>query len=237
MEKNKIVFFTGAGISKESGISTFRDSDGLWENVKVSEIATKKAWQVNRSRMLDFYNDRRKALKDVHPNPAHKFLADLEEKYNVVVVTQNVDDLHERAGSTNVVHVHGELMKMRSSLDPKLVYDCNEDIEEGQKCEKGSQLRPNVVWFGEDVPLMEEAFQHASEADIFVIIGTSMQVYPAAQIINHIPHTSPIFYIDPSTDGIEDWAGPIEHIVDTAVSGVEKLKIYLEALDEQQITT
>jgi NAD-dependent deacetylase len=231
MEKNKkkkIVFFTGAGISKESGIDTFRDADGLWENHKIEDVATPRGWQVNRSRVLDFYNARRAQLKSVNPNPAHEYLAELQKDYDVVVVTQNVDDLHERAGSENVIHLHGELLKMRSSKNPKLVYDCFDDITEEDKAEDGSQLRPHIVWFGEDVPEMERAVKQVLDADILVIIGTSMRVYPAAGIINYVKHDCVLFYIDPSD--LEDFAGYIEHIKDSAVSGVKKLKIYLDKL-------
>lgn len=230
MEKNKkkIVFFTGAGISKESGIDTFRDSDGLWENHRIEDVATKRGWQVNRTRVLDFYNARRAQLKSVNPNPAHEYLAQLEKDYDVVVVTQNVDDLHERGGSKNVIHLHGELMKARSSKNPKLVYDCFDDILEGHKAEDGSQIRPHIVWFGEEVPEMENAVKEVLTADILVIIGTSMQVYPAAGIINYVKHGTPIIYIDPSD--YEDRPDYVEHIKASAVEGVKKLDIYLSKL-------
>lgn len=225
-KKTKIVFFTGAGISKESGIDTFRDSDGLWENHRIEDVATPRGWKVNRERVLDFYNARRTQLKSVEPNDAHYYLANLEKDYDVTIITQNVDDLHERAGSTNVIHLHGELLKMRSSLNPKLVYDCFEDIEEGHKAEDGSQLRPHIVWFGEDVPMMEIAIKEAYMSDIMVIIGTSMQVYPAAGIVDYVD--APKIYIDPSDQ--PDLPVTIEHIKDTAVSGVKKLDIYLKKL-------
>jgi NAD-dependent deacetylase len=228
MNKKKIVFFTGAGISAESGISTFRDSDGLWENHSVEEVATKKAWQVNRSKLLDFYNKRRDALREVEPNDAHRYLASLEDKYDVVIITQNVDDLHERGGSTNVIHLHGELTKCRSSRDPNLLYDYENDIEEGHKAEDGSQLRPHIVLFGEDVPNMEIAVKHVITADILIIIGSSMQVYPAAGVVDYVAEETPIIYLDPVDN--KDVPTSVEHIKDTAVSGVKKLDIYLKKL-------
>lgn len=230
MEKNKkkIVVFTGAGISKESGIDTFRDSDGLWENHKIEDVATPRGWEVNRMRVLDFYNARRKQLSSVHPNKAHDYLVDLESDYNVVIITQNVDDLHERAGSSEVIHLHGELLKARSEKNPTLIYDWTEDINEGDIAEDGEQLRPHIVWFGESVPEMSTAIKEASDADILIIIGTSMQVYPAASIIDYVDGLTPIIYVDPTDIG--DWAGPIEHIKDTAVSGVKKLDKYLKKL-------
>lgn len=227
-DKQKIVVFTGAGISKESGIDTFRDSDGLWENHKIEDVATPRGWQTNRTRVLDFYNARRQQLISVHPNEAHEYLAELEKDYEVVIVTQNVDDLHERAGSTHIIHLHGELFKSRSSKDPTLIYDCYEDITEEHKAEDGSQLRPHIVWFGEDVPLMPIAIKEAVSADIMIVIGTSLQVYPAASIIDYVDADTPVIYIDPTDTG--DWAGPVEHIRDTAVSGVKKLDIYLKKL-------
>lgn len=229
MHKKKIVVFTGAGISKESGIDTFRDSDGLWENHKIEDVATPRGWQVNRTRVLDFYNARRKQLSSVHPNDAHKYLVELEEDYDVVIVTQNVDDLHERAGSTNVIHLHGELLKVRSEKNADLVYDWTEDIAEGDIAEDGEQLRPHIVWFGEDVPEMAKAITEAYMADILIIIGTSMQVYPAASIIDYVDALTPIIYVDP-TDA-DEW-NTIEHIKDTAVSGVKKLDKYLKKLAE-----
>lgn len=229
MEKNKlkIVFFTGAGISKESGIDTFRDSDGLWENHKIEDVATPRGWQVNRTRVLDFYNARRAQLKTVEPNDAHKYLASLEDKFEIVIVTQNVDNLHERAGSTSVIHLHGELTKCRSSRNPNLIYDCDHDIEEGHKAEDGSQLRPHIVWFGEDVPMMDKAIREVVNADILVIIGTSMQVYPAAGIVDYVKNI-PIIYLDPTS--YEYKSDNVEHIKDTAVSGVKKLDKYLKKL-------
>lgn len=196
--KKKIVVLTGAGMSAESGISTFRDSNGLWENHDVMDVASPEGWRRNPSLVLDFYNQRRKQLLEVAPNPGHLALAELEAKHQVHIITQNVDDLHERAGSTHVIHLHGELRKSRSTTHDRLVYPCDHDILIGDKCEKGSQLRPHIVWFGEMVPLLDPAADLVSEADIVLIIGTSMQVYPAAGLVGYALPGVPIFYIDPN---------------------------------------
>jgi len=193
----KIVVLSGAGVSAESGIKTFRDADGLWEGHDVMEVATPQGWQANRALVLKFYNDRRRQLFEVEPNDAHKIIASLERSFEIDVITQNVDDLHERAGSTQVLHLHGELKKSRSTLDAHLVYECLTDIKEGDVCEKGSQLRPHIVWFGEDVPLLETAAVKVSMADIIIVIGTSMQVYPAAGLVGYAKRDALIFYIDP----------------------------------------
>lgn len=198
MDMKKIVVLTGAGISAESGINTFRDSGGLWEGHDVMEVASPEGWHANKELVLDFYNKRRRQLKTVHPNIAHKALVDLEEKYEVTVITQNVDDLHERAGSSKVIHLHGELLKARSSADENLILDWEEDICIGDLCTKKSQLRPHIVWFGEAVPLLEEAAEEVSEADYILIIGTSMQVYPAAGLINYSKNDAELYFIDPS---------------------------------------
>lgn len=196
--KQKIVILTGAGISAESGISTFRDSGGLWEGYDINEVATPQGWAKNRELVLDFYNQRRKNVRESNPNAAHYALKELEDKYNVVIVTQNIDDLHERAGSSNIIHLHGEIMKASSSFDENLLYDLGDkDIAVGDKCEKGSQLRPHVVWFGEAVPMMDKAIEEASEADILIVIGTSMVVYPAAGLANYVPFYIPKYIIDP----------------------------------------
>jgi NAD-dependent deacetylase len=200
MEKKKIMVFSGAGVSKESGIETFRDSkESLWNNYKIEDVATPEAWKRDKELVLDFYNARRKQLKDVEPNDAHYLLAKLEENYDVTIVTQNVDNLHERAGSTNVIHLHGELTKSRSTLDSKFVYECEGDINIGDKCEKGSQLRPNIIWFGEqlDPKLMVAASQAAVDCDICIIVGTSMAVYPASSIPFLTVEDCRIFYVDP----------------------------------------
>jgi len=200
----KVVVLTGAGMSAESGIKTFRDADGLWEGHDVMEVASPEGWNKNRAMVLDFYNQRRAQLKEVEPNAAHLALAKLETAYDVTVITQNVDDLHERTGQSDVLHLHGELRKVRSTLDPNLVYEWKDDLNEGEKCEKGAQLRPHIVWFGEAVPNMEFAATITSKADICIIIGTSMQVYPAASLINFVAPFCPVYFIDPkpNTEGI-----------------------------------
>ncbi|MCK5068414.1 MAG: NAD-dependent deacylase [Bacteroidales bacterium] len=195
----KLVVLTGAGMSAESGLRTFRDMGGLWEEHDVYEVASPGGWQRDRAMVLRFYDERRKQLLETHPNQGHLGLVELEKDFEVWIVTQNVDDLHERAGSTRILHLHGELRKSRSTADPELVYDIDGwELKEGDLCEKGSQLRPNVVWFGEAVPAIEEAARVVSRADIFVIIGTSMNVYPAAGLINYVPEHVPIFIIDPN---------------------------------------
>jgi NAD-dependent deacetylase len=196
MKKN-IVIMTGAGISAESGIQTFRDADGLWEGHDVMQVATPEGWQRDRELVLKFYNDRRRQLLDVQPNAAHKALVELEKQYNVVIITQNVDDLHERAGSKRVVHLHGELRKARSTKDPTLIYEWDKDINVGDSCEQGAQLRPHIVWFGEAVPMLETAAHLTSMADIVLVIGSSMQVYPAAGLVSYAPTRTDIYYIDP----------------------------------------
>ncbi len=194
----KLVVLSGAGMSAESGVSTFRDSNGLWQNNRIEEVASPIAWQNNPDMVLEFYNQRRKQLFEVKPNAGHFALVKLEEKYDVQIVTQNVDDLHERAGSTNVLHLHGELKKVRSTVDSSLVYTLDHwELKWGDKCEKGSQLRPHIVWFGEGVPLIGTAVEIISEADIVLVIGTSMVVYPAAGLIGYAPETIPKYYIDP----------------------------------------
>ena len=196
--KKKIAVLTGAGISAESGIKTFRDSNGLWEDHKVEDVASPEGWARDKKLVLDFYNQRRKQLLQCTPNRAHIALAKLEIKYEVTIVTQNVDDLHERGGSKNIIHLHGELLKMRSSFDENLVYDCTGDILIGDKCEDGSQLRPAIVWFGEAVPKIEEAAKVVQQADILIVIGTSLVVYPAAGLINYSKYEIPKWLIDPN---------------------------------------
>ena len=192
-----IVALTGAGMSAESGVKTFRDHDGLWEGHDVMQVASPEGFRKNPELVLEFYNQRRRQLKEVEPNQAHKDIAALESQYKVTVVTQNVDDLHERAGSTDVVHLHGELLKIRSTGNPSDVQFWAEDINLGDVCPKGYQLRPHIVWFGEDVPMIDTAIKICYAADILVIIGTSMQVYPAASLINFVQPDTPIYYIDP----------------------------------------
>jgi len=197
MDLKKIVVLTGAGISAESGLKTFRDAGGLWEGHRIEDVATPEAWQKNPGLVLKFYNERRQQLKSAVPNRAHNLLAGLEAGFHLCIVTQNVDDLHERAGSSHIIHLHGELFKSRSERYSHLIYNCSKEIEIGDHCEKGYQLRPHIVWFGESVPLMSSAALEFSEADICVIIGTSLQVYPAAGLIQYLNKDCPIYFIDP----------------------------------------
>lgn len=199
MAKQKIAVLTGAGISAESGIKTFRDSDGLWENHRIEDVASPEGWYRNKELVLDFYNQRRRQLLQCQPNTAHYALAALEDKYDVSIITQNVDDLHERGGSTNIIHLHGELLKARSTADEHLIYDWQKDITLNDKCAKGSQLRPHIVWFGEAVPLIETAARIAQQADVFIVIGTSLLVYPAAGLINYTGYDTPKYLVDPSS--------------------------------------
>jgi len=199
MTQKRIIALTGAGVSAESGISTFRDSGGLWEKYDISEVATPQAWARNQDLVLEFYNQRRKQLYEVEPNKAHYALAALEEKYDVQIITQNIDDLHEQAGSKNVMHLHGELKKVRSSVDESLVYNLEGwELKKGDTCEKGSQLRPHIVWFGEAVPMIPHAAELCSTADIFLIIGTSLNVYPAAGLVSYRPPGCMVYVIDPA---------------------------------------
>jgi len=198
-ERSRIVVLTGAGMSAESGLRTFREMGGLWETHDVYEVASPQGWASDRALVLRFYNERRKQLLEVYPNPGHLGLFELEKYFEVRIITQNVDDLHERAGSSNILHLHGEIRKARSTADPDLIYDIEGwELKEGDLCELGSQLRPHVVWFGEAVPAIEEAAEIVSTAEIFVIIGTSMNVYPAAGLINYVPEEAPVFVIDPN---------------------------------------
>ena len=208
MKKKKLVVLTGAGISAESGLSTFRDANGLWEGHDVMEVASPQGWRKNPALVLDFYNQRRKSAHQVKPNPGHQALADLEKDFEVTIITQNVDNLHERAGSSRVIHLHGSLFQSRSTLDEHLVYDMESwELNLGDKCEKGSQLRPNIVWFGELVPLMEVAAQEARKADIFMVVGTSLVVYPAAGLVHYVPQETPIYVIDPHLPEMPPRAG------------------------------
>ncbi|MFZ7116035.1 MAG: SIR2 family NAD-dependent protein deacylase [Bacteroidota bacterium] len=194
----KVVVLSGAGISAESGLKTFRDSDGLWENYRIEDVATPQAWKKDRNLVLQFYNERRKQVMAAKPNAAHLALAELENKYDVHIVTQNIDDLHERAGSTKILHLHGEILKSRSTMNPSLVYSIKGDsIVEGDTCELGSQLRPHIVWFGEMVPALEEAAYIVSEADIVIVVGTSLAVYPAAGLINYALPDAEKFLVNP----------------------------------------
>lgn len=231
MAKRKITVLTGAGVSAESGISTFRDSDGLWENHNVEDVASIEGWYRNPSLVLDFYNERRRQLKDVRPNPAHYAIASLEDEYEVTVVTQNVDNLHERAGSTKVIHLHGELTKVRpencccdrDGYSEETVFDIGaEDIHLGDLAPNGAQLRPHIVWFGEAVPNIDSAIDAVEAADILLIVGTSLQVYPAAGLYRYARMSVPIYIIDPKDVPVRD--GRITHIKEVATKGMDIFK-------------
>ena len=216
----KLVILTGAGMSSESGIKTFRDSGGLWEEYDVTEVATPMAWARNRDLVLRFYNERRRQLAGCQPNEGHTGLAHLEKYFDVQIITQNIDDLHERAGSTRILHLHGELTKARSTVDPSLLYDIGyKDINPGDTCGKGSQLRPHIVWFGEPVPMMDEAVNLTSDADIFVVIGSSLNVYPAAGLIHYAPEKASLWLIDPKDVDIPI-SRKVEVIKEKAAKGV-----------------
>jgi NAD-dependent deacetylase len=196
MAKKKLVVLTGAGISAESGLKTFRDSDGLWEGYDIQEVATPTAWKRNPALVLEFYNYRRHNVKEAQPNKAHYILADLQEHFDVHIITQNIDDLHERAGSKNILHLHGEIFKMRSEKDESLIYPIEGDIQIGDKADDGAQLRPNIVWFEEPVPMILNAIEVAKSADIFLVVGTSLVVYPAAGLVDYAPWPIPKFIVD-----------------------------------------
>lgn len=235
-DKKNLVVLTGAGISKESGLSTFRDKDGMWTNEEWAYLASKEALYNDTQRSLDFYNWRRKQLSEVEPNHAHRVLAELEKEYKVSIVTQNVDDLHERAGSTNVLHLHGEMRKVTGSKNPndsKCIVEkpLDEPIFVGEKATDGSQLRPFIVLFGEDVPNITKAKRIAEEADIFVVIGTSLQVYPASSLTDSVTWGIPCFIIDPG-EFYEQALYGFKHIKTTAVAGIDILKEELKALYE-----
>ena len=219
--KKKLIVLTGAGVSAESGLKTFRDSDGLWMGYDVYEEASPQGWQKNPEQVLDFYNLRRKEVSKAFPNAAHKTIANLEKFFNVTVITQNIDDLHERAGSTNVLHLHGEIFKMRSEKDKNTLYEIKGDIHYGDKARDGFQLHPHVVWFGEPVPMIAQAALILSSTEIFILVGTSLQVSPAAGLIDYLPTEIPKYIIDnnppyipphhnftiikkPATDGMEE---------------------------------
>lgn len=225
--KPKIVILTGAGMSAESGISTFRDSDGLWENHDIMEVASPEGFAKNPELVLHFYNERRKQLFDVEPNLGHKMLVELEAKYDVVVITQNVDDLHERAGTKRIIHLHGELRKARSIGDESLIYKREGDINIGDTCKKGHQLRPHIVWFGEAVPMLEIALQLVAIADYIIVIGTSMQVYPAAGLVYQAPKKAPVFFIDPDPQVNKQDFYDLTIIAEPATIGVKKVVDFL----------
>lgn len=225
-----IVVLTGAGISAESGVNTFRDAGGLWEGHDVMQVASPEGWRANKELVLDFYNQRRSQLLSVKPNAGHLGLVDLEKDFNVKIITQNVDDLHERAGSKNVMHLHGELLKVRSTKNENDVLDWRKDLVLGDMCDKGYQLRPHIVWFGEQVPLLPKAAEEVQKADILVVIGTSMQVYPAASLIHYLVPGKPIFFIDPKPTIYENDFPSLTIISKTATEGVQELKELLEKI-------
>ncbi|APZ47572.1 NAD-dependent protein deacylase [Polaribacter reichenbachii] len=225
----KIVVLTGAGISAESGIQTFRDADGLWEGHDVMEVASPKGFADNPELVLDFYNKRRKQLLTVKPNKAHLNLAELENLFDVEIITQNVDNLHEKAGSTKVTHLYGELLKVRSTVDETFVLDWQKDLLLGDLCIHNSQLRPHIVWFGEMVPMLDKAIEITQKADILVIIGTSMQVYPAASLINYAQQNIPIYFIDPKPSVSENNFNNLKIIKNLASSGTDELINLLKA--------
>lgn len=226
MSKNKkLVILSGAGVSAESGVKTFRDEGGLWEGHDVMQVATPEGFKENPELVLEFYNQRRRQLKEVEPNAAHKTIAELEKHFEVHVVTQNIDDLHERAGSTNVLHLHGELFKVRPVNDSNKLIDWREDLVLGDTTKEGVQLRPHVVWFGEDVPNMTSAMQIVAEADIVVVIGTSLQVYPAAGLMSYAKAQTPIYLIDPKP-GLSE-SGNLYVFAESAISGMQRLKSIL----------
>lgn len=227
----KIVILTGAGISAESGIKTFRDSDGLWEEHRIEDVATYEAWLRNPLMVQEFYNQRRKQLYEVAPNLGHYALVDLEKKYNVQIITQNVDDLHERAGTKNILHLHGQLKQSKSTIDNSLIYDIDGwELKMGDLCEKGSQLRPNIVWFGEAVPNIVTAAEISSKADIYIVIGTSLKVYPAAGLMGYASSGIPKYLVDPS-DIETKYYSNLKQIKEKASIGVPLLveKLLLEA--------
>lgn len=228
--KKKLVVLSGAGISAESGINTFRDAGGLWEGHNVMDVATPEGWQKNPALVLDFYNQRRKQLHEVRPNLGHQILAELENDFEVFIVTQNVDNLHEKAGSSNVLHLHGELLKVRSTKNSNYILDWESDLHFGDVDEKGHQLRPHIVWFGEDVPALEEAISLVEKADILIIIGTSLQVYPAASLMNFAKPSIPVFYIDPNPAAIYSLPNDIKVLATTGSKGMEIVRKELKKL-------
>jgi len=226
--KKKLVVLSGAGISAESGLKTFRDADGLWEGHDIMEVASPIGWAKNPELVLDFYNKRRAQLLQVLPNKAHQIIAELEQQFDVSIVTQNVDDLHERAGSSDVLHLHGELLKVRSVANEHHVLDWTTDLILGDLDKNGHQLRPNIVWFGEEVPAIETAIDIVETADVLIVIGTSLQVYPAAGLINYANHSIPIYYIDPKPATMYDVPNPVTVISKSATEGMEIFKNQLK---------
>ena len=227
--KKKLVVLSGAGMSQESGLKTFRDMGGLWEQYDVTEVASPEAWERNQELVLRFYNERRKLLWEAKPNAGHTGIAQLEKYFDVEVITQNVDDLHEQAGSTKVLHLHGELRKARSTTNPDLVYTLNHwELKQGDTCEKGSQLRPHIVWFGEPVPNMTKALSLVQKAEIFIVIGTSLAVYPAAGLVNYTGPDVPVFVVDPHSPQI--LRNNVTFIQEKAGTGIKQLITKLEKL-------
>lgn len=228
MRDRHVVVLSGAGISAESGLATFRGAGGLWEGVPISQVATPEGWYRDVGRVLRFYNERRRAVGKAQPNAAHRALKDLEDVFRVTIITQNIDDLHERAGSTTVVHLHGEIFKARSSRDESMISDSPGNIELGDRAADGSQLRPHVVWFGEAVPMMERAIEAVKSADFFIVVGTSLEVYPAASLIDYIPLEAPKFLVDPMPSGLADESF---HVVQASASdGVLRVVSQLKAM-------
>lgn len=228
--KKQLVILTGAGISAESGIKTFRDADGLWEGHNVMDVATPEGWQKNPELVLDFYNQRRRQLHEVQPNLGHQILAELENEFEVTIITQNVDNLHEKAGSSNVIHLHGELLKVRSTKNHNYILDWETDLNSCDVDDKGHQLRPHIVWFGEEVPALEEAVTIVQKADILIIIGTSLQVYPAAGLMNFANPSIPVYYIDPKPAPIYDLPNDIKVLAATGSEGMKIIKKDLEKM-------
>lgn len=222
--KKKLVILTGAGISAESGIKTFRDADGLWEGHDVMDVASPEGWHRNKELVLDFYNQRRRQLHEVKPNKGHIVLAELENDFEVHIITQNVDNLHEQAGSSKVLHLHGELLKVRSTKNEDYILDWKHDLVIGDVDLDGHQLRPHIVWFGEMVPALEEAVSITEQADYVVVVGTSLQVYPAASLMHYARSNVPVFYIDPRPASISNLQNPLEVIPMNATEGVPFLR-------------
>lgn len=228
IEPQHVVVLSGAGISAESGLNTFRGPGGLWEGEPVSLVATPEGWKRDPARVLRFYNERRKGVQGVNPNAAHKALQGLEDIFKVTIITQNIDDLHERAGSTRIIHLHGEILKSRGCHDSEKLYPCTGDIAMGERAEDGTQLRPHVVWFGEAVPMMEVAIAAAKTADFLIVVGTSLEVYPAATLIDYVPFDIPKFLVDPMPSGLADESF---HVVEAkATDGVLRVATQLRAM-------
>jgi NAD-dependent deacetylase len=228
MSRQHVVILSGAGISAESGLGTFRGAGGLWEGVSVKDVATPEAWDRDPAKVLRFYNQRRRDVLAAEPNEAHYALKDLEDIFKVSIITQNIDDLHERAGSTDVLHLHGEILKARSVRDERLLYPKRDDINLGDRCEKGAQLRPHVVWFGESVPMMDQAISIAKKADFFIVVGTSLEVYPAASLIDQVPFEATKFVVDPQPSGLADESFQV--IAATATDGIPRVVSRLRSL-------